>query len=84
MELVEQAWNNETWTGGGFTSFIAPGCWSSHARLAAGSDGGPGPSSHGRVFWAGTEASPRWPGYFEGAIEAGELAASATAELLAA
>lgn len=84
LELVEQAWNNETWTGGGFTSFIAPGCWSSHARLAAGSDGGPGPSSHGRVFWAGTEASPRWPGYFEGAIEAGELAASATAELLAA
>ncbi len=83
LELVEQAWNNEPWTGGGFTSFVAPGCWSSHARLAAGSDGGPGPSSHGRVFWAGTEASPRWPGYFEGAIEAGELAARATAHLLA-
>ncbi len=83
LELVEQAWNNEPWTGGGFTSFVAPGCWCSHARLAAGSDGGPGPSSHGRVFWAGTEASPRWPGYFEGAIEAGELAARATAHLLA-
>lgn len=82
LELVEQAWNNEPWTGGGFTSFLAPGCWSSHARLAAGSDGGPGPSGHGRVVWAGTEASPRWPGYFEGAIEAGERAARAAAELL--
>jgi len=27
------------------------------------------------VIWAGTEAARRWPGYFEGAIEAG-LAAS--------
>ena len=26
---------------------------------------------HGRIFWAGTEESTRWPGYFEGAIEAG-------------
>ena len=28
------------------------------------------------VFWAGTEQSTRWPGYFEGAIEAGMAAAS--------
>jgi monoamine oxidase len=33
------------------------------------------------VVWAGTEASPRWPGYFEGAIEAGERAATALQEL---
>jgi monoamine oxidase len=80
LELVEQAWNSETWSGGAFTSFPAPGSWTSHARLAAGRDGGPGPASHGRVFWAGTEASPRWPGYFEGAIEAGERAAAAAAQ----
>lgn len=77
LELVEQTWNSEPWTGGGFSSFPAPGSWTSHARLAAGAQGGPGPASHGRVLWAGTEASPRWPGYFEGAIEAGELAAEA-------
>jgi monoamine oxidase len=29
------------------------------------------------VWWAGTEVAPRWPGYFEGAIEAGEQAAAA-------
>ncbi len=84
LELVEQAWNSEAWTAGGFTSFITPGCWTSHARLAAGAGGGPGPAHHGRVLWAGTEASPRWPGYFEGAIEAGEQAASDAAALLTA
>jgi len=35
-----------------------------------------------QVHWAGTEVSPRWPGYFEGAIEAGELAASTVARHL--
>jgi monoamine oxidase len=86
LELVEQAWNSETWTGGAFTSFPAPGCWTSHARLAAGAeaDAGPAPARHGQIWWAGTEASPRWPGYFEGAIEAGERAATAVAQVLGA
>jgi len=76
-ELIEQPWNSEPWTGGAFTSSVTPGSWTSHARQAAAPDGGPGPAAHGRVLWAGTEASPRWPGYFEGAIEAAERAASA-------
>jgi monoamine oxidase len=33
--------------------------------------------AHGRVHLAGTEAAIRWPGYMEGAIEAGEAAAHA-------
>jgi len=37
----------------------------------------------GRVHWAGTEASRHWPGYYEGALEAAELAASAVLEKLA-
>jgi monoamine oxidase len=77
LDLVEQPWNAEPFTGGAFTHFLTPGTWTSHARVAAGTDGGPGPAPHGRVFWAGTEVSPRWPGYFEGAIEAGERAAIA-------
>ena len=83
LDLVEHAWNGEAWTGGAFTSFCSPGSWTSHARLAAGADPGPGPASHGQVHWAGTEVSPRWPGYFEGAIEAGELAAQAATRDLA-
>jgi monoamine oxidase len=32
------------------------------------------------VIWAGTEAALRWPGYFEGAIEAGLSAAEQAQE----
>lgn len=82
LDLLLHRWNAEPWTGGAFTSFPIPGTWTSHARVAAMGGEGPGPADHGRVLWAGTEASPRWPGYFEGAIEAGELAAArATARL---
>lgn len=54
-------------------SWLVRGC---AGGVAEGGDG-PGPLSHGRVLWAVTEVSPRWPGYFEGAIEAGEIAAAA-------
>ncbi len=83
IDLVEQPWNAEAFTGGAFTSFLTPGTWTSHARLAAAPSGGPGPADHGRVCWAGTEVSPRWPGYFEGAIEAGEQAATSAAAIAA-
>jgi monoamine oxidase len=76
LDLVLHRWNAEPWTGGAFTSAPTPGTWTSHGRLAAQGGEGPGPADHGRVLWAGTEVSPRWPGYFEGAIEAGELAAA--------
>ena len=86
LDLVEQAWNGEPWSGGAFTSFLTPGSWTSYGRLAAAAAeeaaavakvAGPP-----RLFWAGTEVSPRWPGYFEGAIEAAELAANAAAATL--
>jgi monoamine oxidase len=34
------------------------------------------------VVWAGTEVARRWPGYFEGAIEAGLAAAEQVREML--
>lgn len=66
-ELVLHNWNEESWSGGAFTSFLSPGAWSRYEPVWQ--------QPHGRVFWAGTETARRWPGYFEGAIEAG-LAAS--------
>jgi monoamine oxidase len=68
QELVLHNWNDESWSGGAFTSFLGPGAWSRYGSVWQ--------QPHGRVIWAGTEAARRWPGYFEGAIEAG-LAASA-------
>jgi monoamine oxidase len=69
-ELIVQNWNQETWSSGAFTSFVTPGTWTTYGQGWQ--------QSHGRVHWAGTEASSRWPGYFEGAIEAG-IQASAKA-----
>ncbi|WP_392351813.1 flavin monoamine oxidase family protein [Parasynechococcus sp.] len=72
-ELLLENWNQEAWSTGAFTSFVTPGTWTTYGQGWQ--------QSHGRVHWAGTEASSRWPGYFEGAIEAGiQAAAKATAQ----
>lgn len=75
LELVEQDWNKEPWSGGAFASFVIPGTWTGPARLVA--------ANHGRVIWAGSEASPL-AGLFRGAIEAGELAAATALDELPA
>ena len=66
-ELILHNWNDDPWSQGAFTSFLTPGAWSTHGPIWQ--------QPHGRVVWAGTEAAQRWPGYFEGAIEAGLAAA---------
>jgi monoamine oxidase len=73
-ELVLHNWNAEGWSGGAFTSFLTPGAWTTYGAI--------GQEPHGRVVWAGTEAASRWPGYFEGAIEAGLAAADRVRGLL--
>jgi monoamine oxidase len=76
LELVLHNWNGEPWSGGAFTSFLTPGAWTSYGRIWQ--------QPHQRVVWAGTEAASRWPGYFEGAIEAGLAAAEQVQTLLGA
>lgn len=73
-ELVLHNWNDESWSGGAFTSFLTPGAHTTYGPV--------GQQAHGRVVWAGTEAASRWPGYFEGAIEAGLAAAAEVRALL--
>lgn len=74
-QLILRNWNEEPWSQGAFTSFLSPGTWCAHGQIWQ--------QPHGRVIWAGTEASPRWPGYFEGAIEAGLAAAQQASHWLA-
>jgi monoamine oxidase len=76
LELVLHNWNGEPWSRGAFTSFLTPGAWTSYGRIWQ--------QPHQRVVWAGTEAASRWPGYFEGAIEAGLTAAEQVQSLLSA
>lgn len=66
-ELILENWTVDPWSAGAFTSFLIPGAWSGYGAIWQ--------QPHGRVIWAGTEAAQRWPGYFEGAIEAGLAAA---------
>jgi monoamine oxidase len=69
VELIVHDWNAETWTGGAFTAYLTPGAWTSVGAALR--------QPVGPVLWAGTEAAVRWPGYFEGAIQAGQDAAAA-------
>jgi len=62
-------WDNQKWTGGAFTCFMRKGVWTSYGR-----EGWRQPL--GNIYWAGTETSDRWPGYFDGAIRAGKRAAA--------
>ena len=73
-DLVIHNWNQEPWSGGAFTSFFTPGAWTTYGRAWQ--------APHDRVVWAGTEVARRWPGYFEGAIEAGLSAAEQVRQLL--
>ncbi len=66
--VVDRSWENEEWSGGGYSAVPAPGVVSSPAMpLIA--------EPVGRVHFAGTETSPTSNGYIDGAIASGERAA---------
>jgi monoamine oxidase len=68
-EWTMRNWVREPFSGGGPVAIAPPGVLTSA--------GGPPAAPWGRIHWAGTEAAPRWGGYIEGAILAGEHAAAA-------
>ena len=74
VDYIEKNWGEESWVTGAFSSYMTPGTWTSV-----------GPACRepvGNVVWAGTESSPRWAGYYEGAIQAGMDAAQTVQQLL--
>ncbi len=75
MEFFYRNWNKE-WSGGAFTTHLGPNIWTKYGK-----EGWRKPV--GNIFWAGTESSDRWPGYFDGAVRAGRTAAMAVLERLA-
>ena len=73
VEVVEQRWCLEPYTGGGPVAVFSPGMLT-----------GCGPALRapvGALHWAGTETATRWCGYIDGALSSGRRAA---AEVLAA
>jgi monoamine oxidase len=74
LELAEQRWCAEPFTGGGPVAVLGPGVLT-----------GCGPALRapvGPVHWAGTETATRWSGYIDGAISSGERAAAEVAAAL--
>jgi monoamine oxidase len=65
--LVVQNWCLEEWTRGCYAAHFPPGVWTSHGSAFR--------APCGRIHWAGTETSPEWHGYMEGALRSGKRAA---------
>jgi monoamine oxidase len=66
-DYLEADWASDPWSAG-CVAGAPPGALSGGAAWRG---------SHDRIHLAGAEAAVRWPGYMEGAIEAGEAAAAA-------
>jgi monoamine oxidase len=68
-QFVEMNWPGEKWTGGAYNAVLAPNTLTTYGSGMA--------EPVGRIHWAGSELSPKWTGYFEGAVQAGHAAAHA-------
>jgi monoamine oxidase len=73
---VERDWAAEEWTRGCYGAFFPPGVWTSFGHTLR--------EPVDRIHWAGSETSPLWAGYMEGAVRSGERAAKEVSSLLAA
>jgi monoamine oxidase len=66
--FLECVWANEEWTRGCYGCLMTTGGWTEYGRaLRAPID---------RLHWAGAETATVWNGYMDGAVQAGERAAS--------
>ena len=67
LEYIDVDWTKEEWSKGGYGTFAPPGVMSHYGSWLQ--------KPHQTVHWAGTETATQWPGYIEGALQAGERAA---------
>jgi monoamine oxidase len=66
--FLELDWQREKWSGGCYGTLFGPNVWTRYGRALR--------EPVGPIHWAGTETSPVWAGYMEGAIRSGERAAA--------
>lgn len=70
----EQNWLEEEWTRGCYGSNFGPGGWTRYGDVLR--------EPYGLVHWAGTETSPIWMNYMDGAVRSGERAAAEVADVV--
>lgn len=74
-DYVDVDWSATRWSNGCYGNFAPPGVYAHFAEWLR--------RPVGPIQWAGTETSPRWTGYVEGAIRSGESAADAVLTAIA-
>jgi monoamine oxidase len=74
IEYVEHDWTHEQWTQGSPVALQVPGAITQYGDTIR--------QPFRRVHWAGTETSTYWVGYMDGAVRAGERAATEVLDLL--
>ena len=67
--FLELDWQQERWRGGCYGTIFGPNVWTRYGHALA--------APAGPIHWAGTETSPTWCGYMDGAVRSGERAAKA-------
>ena len=67
LDYIDNDWTAETWSGGCYGAYAPPGVYARYGHVLR--------EVIGPLHWAGTETSPRWTGYIDGAIASGERAA---------
>jgi len=67
-EYLELDWQQEEWSGGCYGTLFGPNVWTRYGHALR--------EPAGPIHWAGTETSPDWAGYMEGAIRSGERVAA--------
>jgi monoamine oxidase len=68
IDYIDQDWPADPWSRGCYGPSMGPGVLTTLGPALR--------ASFGRIHWAGTETSPMWTGYIEGAIRSGERAAA--------
>ena len=68
-DYLELDWQQEHWTGGCYGTLFGPNVWTRYGPALT--------APAGPIHWAGTETSPIWCGYMDGAVRSGERAAAA-------
>jgi monoamine oxidase len=66
--IIEMNWSTQVWTRGCYGGYLAPGATVQFGSAVR--------DPVGPLHWAGTETSPVWPTFIEGAIRSGERAAA--------
>jgi monoamine oxidase len=74
LEYVEKNWTQERYSLGCYTGTLGPGALTQFGPTLR--------ESVGRIFFAGTESSPIWAGYIEGALRSGARSAAEVREYL--